>query len=57
MSEDISISKIATEALKVLRPLKRWEHRCHQASITLVKAGVGTRVARGWCNGVIGQHS
>jgi len=45
------------QALKVLAPLEDWSHRCHEASIALVKAGVGFRVARGGCTGVGSQHS
>lgn len=40
-------------------PLTRYAHECHAASIALVKSGVFdyARVARGWCRGVMGQHS
>lgn len=42
-----------------LYPLVQWHHRCHQSSLALVKSGVlpGSRVARGACTGVGGQHS
>ena len=47
------------EALEVLAPLERWALNCHGASATLVQAGVlgPSRVARGTCTGVGGQHS
>lgn len=48
---------IAQAALNVLRPLEQWSHKCHQASLAIVRAGVGTRVARGACAKVTGQHS
>lgn len=44
-------------SFEVLKPLSRWSKQCHAASLELVKAGVADRVARGWCNGVPGQHS
>lgn len=37
-----------------------WHNRCHEVSITLVRAGLfgsEARVARGWCEGVTSQHS
>lgn len=37
--------------------LKKWAKQCHAASIHLVNQGIGTRVARGWVDGVLGQHS
>lgn len=42
-----------------LAPLDQWAARCHGASIELVNSGLlGTsRVARGSCQGVAGQHS
>lgn len=42
------------------RPLDEYAHRCHAASIQLVKSGIfgsSCRVARGFCPGVPGQHS
>lgn len=45
---------------RVLAPLDRWAFNCHGASATLVQSGVlgdRVRVARGWCENVIGQHS
>ena len=45
------------QASAILNPLNQWVNKCHQASLTLVKAGVGTRVARGFCSGVPSQHS
>jgi hypothetical protein len=46
-------------ALEVLAPLEAWAYQCHAASITLVQSGVlgPSRVARGSCKGVGGQHS
>lgn len=40
-------------------PLSDWAHRCHEASIRIVKSGAlgDCRVARGTCLGVGGQHS
>lgn len=40
-----------------LGPIGDWYHNCHGASLALVNAGLATRVARGWCEGVLGQHS
>lgn len=39
--------------------LKPWSHQCHAASLRLVNSGLfpGSRVARGSCDGVGGQHS
>ena len=51
------INTLRQRALKILRPLKNWNHNCHGASKRLVDEGVGTRVARGFCVGVSGQHS
>lgn len=46
------------EIIDCLNPLKQWHHNCHGASIKLVRAGLATRVARGFCEGVYpGQHS
>jgi hypothetical protein len=45
------------EAIAALSPLDKWSHQCHAASVALVRAGVGDRVARGMCPGVGGQHS
>ena len=40
-------------------PFEQTKHRCHEISLALVRSGVlpASRVARGWCRGVIGQHS
>ena len=46
-----------TRALEVLDPLDQWKHNCHGASLALVKSAIGGRVARGWCLGVMSQHS
>lgn len=36
-----------------------WAHNCHGVSLSIVQSGVfgPSRVARGWCRGVGGQHS
>lgn len=37
-----------------------FEHNCHSASLAYIRSGLapeGARVARGWCEGVGGQHS
>lgn len=44
-------------ATETLEPLHEWEGACHSASLHLVTRGIGTRVARGTCEGVGGQHS
>jgi hypothetical protein len=44
-------------AMKILKPLSQYHHDCHGASLALVRAGIGTRVARGFCEGVGSQHS
>jgi hypothetical protein len=49
--------QLKRKALHILRPLKSWSHNCHAASYKLVQEGIGTRVARGTCRGVGGQHS
>lgn len=40
-------------------PFKTWALQCHAISIAIVKSDLFdyARVARGWCNGVGGQHS
>ncbi len=40
-------------------PFETWGGHCHEVSIAIVKAQVfkGSRVARGWAKGVVGQHS
>ena len=47
---------VRRQALAALKPLRRWHHNCHGASMTIVLA-LGGRVARGWCKGVDSQHS
>lgn len=45
---------------KALGSLEKWYHRCHEASLELVRSGVlleGARVARGFHTSVLGQHS
>ena len=59
MSATVFRGDKALVAQAALAPLDQWGQKCHQASLALVKAGVlGTsRVARGSCRGVGGQHS
>ena len=54
--EHDELVRLATE---VLAPLDQWALKCHGAALTLVQSGrFGTcRVARGWGEGVTGQHS
>ena len=50
--------KMLAEVRKALEPLDHWHHHCHGASVAVVNAELFTcRVARGWCDGVDGQHS
>jgi hypothetical protein len=53
---EIPIEKVA-EA--IAWPSQGWAHRCHEVSLAIVKAKLwpGSRVGRGWSQGVIGQHS
>jgi hypothetical protein len=53
------MTDLKTVAEEVLAPLDDWDLRCHAASVALMRSGrFGTcRVARGWCEGVPGQHS
>ena len=46
-------------AEKIGIPADRWVNRCHEVSLALLKTGAfgPGRVARGLCEGVIGQHS
>jgi hypothetical protein len=46
--------------IKAIGGLDKWSHRCHEASLALVRTGLlpeGARVARGWRVGVGSQHS
>lgn len=47
------------EIRRALEPLDRWAQQCHAASLELVRSEVlpGSRVARGSCPLVPGQHS
>ncbi len=39
-------------------PISEWAHQCHSVSLAIVKSGIiQGRVARGWADGVGGQHS
>jgi hypothetical protein len=52
-------AELAPWAEGVLAPLDGWAAQCHAASLKLVQHGAlgACRVARGWCDGVVGQHS
>lgn len=47
------------EVEQAIGPLSGYVHRCHSASLALVRSGlISGRVARGWCRPyVLGQHS
>jgi hypothetical protein len=48
------------EMTDAIAPLDQWAYNCHQASLALVQSdaiGEFARVARGWANGPVGQHS
>lgn len=49
--------KLARRAAEALGPMNQYAKSCHAASLVLVRAGIGTRVARGICSGVGAQHS
>lgn len=49
--------EIFEKVVEVLNPLTDYAKRCHEASLALVRAGIGERVARGVCPGVGSQHS
>jgi len=51
------IQKLIDHSVEVLTPLSDYAKNCHAASLALVRAGIGTRVARGFCRGVSSQHS
>jgi hypothetical protein len=56
--EPAEIAVLTTASELVLGDLSTWAYQCHAASITLVKAlSRPSRVARGTCPGVGGQHS
>ena len=49
---------LSKRAASILGDLSQWSKQCHMASLALIKAGVGDRVARGTCLGVgVHQHS
>lgn len=52
----LSVDEVV-EAIGV--PFDEWAHQCHGISIAIVKSGLlpASRVARGSCDGVGGQHS
>lgn len=52
--------KLTVEQVEeAIGPIEGYAHQCHAASIALVKSGLlgESRVARGTCRGVSGQHS
>jgi hypothetical protein len=55
------IEEIRGRIERMLDPLESWAQNCHQASLRLVRSGCFdprfSRVARGSCVGVPGQHS
>lgn len=47
-------------AEKIQMPFENWARRCHEISLAIVKSGImpgKARVARGFCKGVVSQHS
>lgn len=54
---ETKVRDLARRAGEILAPITDWDKRCHEASLKLVDGGVGCRVARGWAQGVRGQHS
>lgn len=54
-----TLQYLADQTAELLDPLDRWAHQCHAASVYLVKNGTfgPSRVVRGLCQGVMGQHS
>lgn len=51
-------------AKEIKLPLPKWHHNCHVVSHKIVNSSIlpdlgapVRRVARGWCRGVVGQHS
>jgi hypothetical protein len=52
--------KIEDVAMIIATPVEEWAFQCHAISLAIVKSGLlpsGSRVARGACHGVPGQHS
>jgi hypothetical protein len=63
MTATVTVGKLPSEKamIKALGGLDKWSHRCHEASLTLIRSGVfgrlRARVARGFADGVSSQHS
>lgn len=56
----MTTAELDTAAIeKVLVALEPWAHKCHEASVQIVRSGIvaPARVARGACMGVGAQHS
>jgi hypothetical protein len=55
----VSVPSIAEVEEAIGQPFEQWAHQCHSISLAIVKSGIipGGRVARGFCQGVISQHS
>jgi len=58
MNEKDQIKLLKKSAEECLKPLSSYRRDCHLASITLDRAGIGVRVARGFCRSAVArQHS
>lgn len=59
MSATATIPTVEELEKAIGKPFAEWAHQCHAISLAILKTGlVGKgRIARGWCNGVRGQHS
>lgn len=56
----LSSNTLAGLAELMQLPLSKWRHNCHEVSLKLVRTGLlgpDARVARGFCDGVMSQHS
>lgn len=56
----MTVAEVDLAALEhELDPLEAWSHKCHEASLQIVRSGIvaPSRVARGVCMGVGAQHS
>jgi hypothetical protein len=56
---DVHLPPIDEIAERIDWPVERWAGNCHAVSLAIVKAGIVPkgRVARGFCDGWVGQHS
>lgn len=48
---------LVEDVIRCLEPIEQWDKQCHQASLLLVRNGIGDVVARGTHPSVGGQHS